>query len=222
MEQKVIDLKNRLETHFKDRDKEQTYKSFASYTIANPESLDVLESHDIYLKKPSQTIVLSIEPKDLERQIKLAEEMGFVAAYKQNPRFLTQPVEMVIKRMAKADAVGVTYKNEDGVYASFIFSQRAFDHIISQINIKKNELNEEINVVSNLDEHVMRLIEEFSLQNEKDNIFARLNDVSKSDLSEKEVLMEIFKKYVNNDELLASKIDIILELNKDLERGRIA
>ena len=68
----------------------------------------------------------------------------------------------------------------------------------------------------------MRLIEEFSLQNEKDNIFARFNDVSKSDLSEKEVLMEIFKKYVNNDELLTNKIDIILELNKDLERGRIA
>ena len=222
MEQKLIDLKNRLDTHFKDRDKEQTYKSFASYTIANTESLDILESHDIYLKKPSQVIVLSIEPKDLERQVKLAEEMGFVAAYKQNPRFLTQPIEMVIKRMAKADAIGVTYKNEEGIYASFIFSQRAFEHIISQVDVKKNELNEDVNVVSNLSEHVMHLIEEFSLQSEKDNIFARLNDVSKSDLSEKEILMEIFKNYVNNDELLADKIDIILELNSDLERGRIA
>ena len=131
-------------------------------------------------------------------------------------------VNKYIEKVNIYETYDVTYKNEDGVYASFIFSQRAFDHIISQIDIKKNELDEEINVVSNLDEHVMRLIEEFSLQNEKDNIFARLNDVSKSDLSEKEVLMEIFKKYVNNDELLASKIDIILELNKDLERGRIA
>ena len=139
MEQKVIDLTKRLEKNYKDQDKEQTYKFSASLVLANPESLDVLEKHNVTIKKPSQTIVLTIEPQELERQLKLAEEMGFIAAYQQNPRHLTQPIEMVIKRMAKSDAVGVTYKNEKGTIEMDFFIRDKDSLIPIEVKASDNE-----------------------------------------------------------------------------------
>ena len=86
--------------------------------------------------------------------------MGFIAAYQQNPRHLTQPIEMVIKRMAKADAVGVTYKNEKGVYASFVFSNRAFDYIMSKTEGAEKEFpSNKIESNSDIDLSLIHILE---------------------------------------------------------------
>ncbi len=231
MEQKVIDLKNRLEKNYKEQDKNQIYTFAASLITANPESLDVLESHGVELKKPSQTIVLAIEPQELERELKLAEEMGFIAAYQQNPRHLTQPIEMVIKRMAKADAVGVTYKNEKGTYASFIFSQRAFDYIMSKTEGVEKEIpsNTPIETDNNMDEdlsevkeNAMRLLEAFAMIDEKDKVFARLDEIGDKGLSQKEMLMEAFKIFGGDEKVLATTIDEVLMASNEEKRGRAA
>ena len=188
------------------------------------DSLNVLSNHGVNLSKPSQTIVLTIEPKELERQLKLAEEMGFIGAYKQNPRFITQPVEMVIKRMAKCDSIGVTYKNEDDVYASFIFSQRAFDYVVKENDVEKKEEvvdNTEINI-DEVKENALRLLESFAMTEEKDSIYAKLDAIKDTGLSEKEMLVEAFKDFGGNEELLINQIDEVLASTDNMKRGRAA
>lgn len=222
MEQKVIDLTKRLEKNYKDQDKEQTYKFSASLVLANPESLDVLEKHNVTIKKPSQTIVLTIEPQELERQLKLAEEMGFIAAYQQNPRHLTQPIEMVIKRMAKSDAVGVTYKNEKGTYASFIFSQRAFDYVMTQAENAKEQTPSEPQIEGNLNleeakEDALHVLEAFALEDKKEEIYERIDSIADKGLSEKEMLIEAFKIINGDENLLISKIDEVLAQKEEKE-----
>ena len=226
MEQKIIDLKSRLEKKYKEQDKEQISKFAVSLALANPESLDVLEKHNVEIKRPSQTIALTIEPQELERELRLAEEMGFIAAYQQNPRHLTQPIEMVIKRMAKADAVGVTYKNEKGVYASFVFSNRAFDYTMSKTEgaekefpSNKIESNSDIDMAE-IKENALHLLETFAMEDKKDEIFARLDAIKDKELGQKEMLMEAFKIIGGDENLLASTIDEILMQSEEVKRGR--
>lgn len=224
MEQRIIDLENKLEKNYKDQDKEQIYKYSASLISANPESLDVLEKHNITIKKPSQTIVLTIEPKELERQLKLAEEMGFIAAYQQNPRHITQPIEMVIKRMAKSDAVGITYKNENGIYASFIFSQRAFDYIMAQNEeIKHENVVEETpsyNSLAEIKEDALHVLETYAMNDKAEEIYARIDQIADKNLSEKEMLIEAFKIIDGDKKMLLDTIDNILAQKEERVMGK--
>lgn len=220
----LVDLKDKLVDNYKEKDVDNIYKFAVSYSESNMDSLNVLSNHGVNLSKPSQTIVLTIEPKELERQLKLAEEMGFIGAYKQNPRFITQPVEMVIKRMAKCDSIGVTYKNEDGVYASFIFSQRAFDYIVKDNDVEKKEEvidNTEINI-DEVKENALRLLESFAMTDEKDSIYSKLDAIKDTGLSEKEMLVEVFKGFGGNEEFLINQIDEVLASTNDMKRGRAA
>lgn len=220
----LVDLKDKLVGNYKEKDVGNIYKFAVSYAESNQESLDVLSNHGVNLFKPSQTIVLTIEPKELERQLKLAEEMGFIGAYQQNPRFITQPVEMVIKRMAKCDSIGVTYKNEEGIYASFIFSQRAFDYIVNENDVEKKDEVVDTNEI-NMDEvkeNALRLLESFAMTDEKDNIFAKLDSIKDTGLSEKEMLVEVFKGFGGNEEFLINQIDEVLASANEMKRGRAA
>ncbi len=220
----LVDLKDKLVGNYKEKDVDNIYKFAVSYSESNMDSLNVLSNHGVNLSKPSQTIVLTIEPKELERQLKLAEEMGFIGAYKQNPRFITQPVEMVIKRMAKCDSIGVTYKNEDDVYASFIFSQRAFDYVVKENDVEKKEEvvdNTEINI-DEVKENALRLLESFAMTEEKDSIYAKLDAIKDTGLSEKEMLVEAFKDFGGNEEFLINQIDEVLASTDNMKRGRAA
>lgn len=220
----LVDLKDKLVGNYKEKDVDNIYKFAVSYSESNMDSLNVLSNHGVNLSKPSQTIVLTIEPKELERQLKLAEEMGFIGAYKQNPRFITQPVEMVIKRMAKCDSIGVTYKNEDDVYASFIFSQRAFDYVVKENDVEKKEEvvdNTEVNI-DEVKENALRLLESFAMTEEKDSIYAKLDAIKDTGLSEKEMLVEAFKDFGGNEEFLINQIDEVLASTDNMKRGRAA
>ena len=191
MEQSGINIEVLKATvpNFKDQDKAQIEKYAASYTVANNENEKILKSHGIEIKKPSQAIILAYTPeeKDFNRELKLAEEMGFIDAYKQNPRHLSQPIEEVIKRMAKAEANGINYKNEKGIYASFIFSERAFNYVLSQSEGIKKESpsNAPINSDTPIDsetmaevkENALRVLEAFAMDDEKDRVFARLDAI---------------------------------------------
>ena len=224
MEQRAIDLINKTKENFKEQDSEQIEKYIASYSMANPKSLEVLENHNIKIKKPSQAIVLTIDPTELERELKLAEEMGFIAAYQQNPRHITQPIEMVIKRMSKADAVGVTYKNEKGIYASFIFSNRAFNYIMSQNNISMEdtvspELETDLSLIK---EDALHVLEAFDMSDKASEIYSRIDTLANSGLGEKEMLFEALKILGGDKGLLLSKIDEVLLQNEEMKRGRAA
>ena len=226
----AIKIIKETESNFKEQDQKQIWKSMVSYSLANEKSYEVLKKHGVEIKKPSQVIVLLIEPEELDRELKLAEEMGFVDAYKQNPRHLTQPVEMVIKRMAKADAVGVTYKNEKGVYASFIFSERAFNYIINKNEDVKKVVDETPRNDQALDENVdlaevkedaMRVLETFALTDKKDEIMANIDMVASKDLGKKEILFEALKS-LGDEKILLATIDEILAQSDGMKRGMTA
>lgn len=222
MEQRAIDLINETKVNFKEQDVEQIEKYSVSYDLANPESLKVLTNHGIKIKKPSQAIVLTIEPEELVRELKLAEEMGFIAAYQQNPRHITQPIEMVIRRMAKADAVGVTYKNEKGIYASFIFSKRAFDYIMAQSGKTLEEVDSpELETdLAEIKEDALHVLEAFDMSDKAEEIYARIDNIVDKDLGEKEMLFEAFKILGGDKGLLLSKIDEVLLQKEEMKRGK--
>ena len=221
MEQRAIELVKETLPNFKEQDKNQVWKYAVSYELSNDDSYDVLKKHNVVLTKPTQTIVLSIAAQELERQLKLAEEMGFIAAYQQNPRHLTQSVEMVIKRMAKADAVGVTYKNEKGIYASFLFSQRAFDYIIGQNENVKSVVDETPSntyELAEIKEDALHVLETFGMNDRAEEIYARIDEIADKNLGEKEMLVEAFKIIDGDRKMLYDTIDKILEQKETRER----
>ena len=222
MEQRAIELINEIKKSFKEQDVEQIEKYSVSYNLANPESLEVLTSHGITIKKPSQVVVLTEDPDNLDRKIKLAEEMGFADAYKQNPRHLSQPIEKVIKRMSNADANNINYKNEKGTYASFLFSNRAFNYIAGQkanVEIDSPELDSDIAEVK---EDAMHILETFAMNDKAEEIYGRIDALANSDLSEKEMLVEALKVLGGDERVLISAIDEMLMQKEETKRGRVA
>lgn len=230
-----VEVLNATLPNFKEQDKGQAEKFGVSYSIADEDNLKTLEKYGVKIKKPSQVIVLAYtkDERDFDRDLKLAEEMGFIDAYRQNPRHLSQPVEEVIKRMSKAEALGMEYKDEKGRYAQFLFGERISTYAF---NKRENELAKEspsdapINSDSQVDsaemaeikDDALRVLEAFAMTDEKDQIFARLDAIGDKGLSEKEMLVEAFKIFGGDEKLLISTIDDVLAASEEVKRGRAA
>lgn len=202
-----------------DVEKEHPEKFIVSLELANLENRNLLKEYNINLK-PSDWIVLSIEPEILEKTILRARDLGFLEAYQQTPAFLKQDVDAVIKRIAELDHLGVPYKSEKGKYQSFLFSKRGFDYVLSQVNGEKKEDL----VIENLElkELADRVMETFAMEDKKDEIYNKVALAEKEGLGLKDTLMVVFKGYSDNLEYLSDNIDEILASYNELAKGRVA
>lgn len=202
-----------------DVEKEHPEKFIVSLELANLENRNLLKEYNINLK-PSDWIVLSIEPEILEKTILRARDLGFLEAYQQTPSFLKQDVDAVIKRIAELDHLGVPYKSEKGKYQSFLFSKRGFDYVLSQVNGEKKEDL----VIENLElkELADRVMETFAMEDKKDEIYNKVALAEKEGLGLKDTLMAVFKAYSDNLEYLSDNIDEILASYNELAKGRVA
>lgn len=202
-----------------DVEKEHPEKFIVSLELANLENRNLLKEYNINLK-PSDWIVLSIEPEILEKTILRARDLGFLEAYQQTPAFLKQDVDAVIKRIAELDHLGVPYKSEKGKYQSFLFSKRGFDYVLSQVNGEKKEDL----VIENLElkELADRVMETFAMEDKKDEIYNKVALAEKEGLGLKDTLMAVFKEYSDNLEYLSDNIDEILASYNELAKGRVA
>lgn len=202
-----------------DVEKEHPEKFIVSLELANLENRNLLKEYNINLK-PSDWIVLSIEPEILEKTILRARDLGFLEAYQQTPSFLKQDVDAVIKRIAELDHLGVPYKSEKGKYQSFLFSKRGFDYVLSQVNGEKKEDL----VIENLElkELADRVMETFAMEDKKDEIYNKVALAEKEGLGFKDTLMAVFKGYSDNLEYLSDNIDEILASYNELAKGRVA
>lgn len=204
-----------------DVEKEHPEKFIVSLELANLENRNLLKEYNINLK-PSDWIVLSIEPEILEKTILRARDLGFLEAYQQTPSFLKQDVDAVIKRIAELDHLGVPYKSEKGKYQSFLFSKRGFDYVLSQVNGEKKEDL----VIENLElkELADRVMETFAMEDKKNEIYENLAKIEKQGLGIRESLIKAFEVYNDSGNLdyLISSIDEILEANKEEVKGRVA
>lgn len=213
---------------FKEQDKEQAWKYSVSYQTADNASLEVLKNHGVEIKKPSQVIVLAYPAEELDRKLKLAEEMGFSNAYKQNPRHLSQPVEAVIKRMSKAEAEGIPLTNEKGTYSTILFSERAFNYVTKQNSKTDSPSNTPINssadanLLAETKENALRVLEAFAMADEKEKVYARLEAIGDKGLSQKEMLIEAFRVFGGDEKLLISTIDDVLAASEEMKRGMAA
>lgn len=223
----AIELYNKVAANFKDRDKEQRDKFIYSWSLADPESLEVLNQYDVVLTRSSQGVVLTQEAMRLKQALELAEKMDFIGAYRDDPKRLTQPVTSIIKRMAKCDAMGAPYKNENGKFENFIFSSRGFNKKMIELGMNESSLEEEVehdasldNDLSMVEECALRVLEQFAIVEQKDAIFARIHEIGGSGLSTKEILMEAFKICAGNTELLSDAIDEVLESMEVQSVGR--
>lgn len=202
-----------------DVEKEKPEKFLISLELAEPENRVLLSENGINLK-PSEWIVLTIDPEILKKTVLRAKELGFLEAYQQTPSFLKQDVDAVIKRMAHLEHLGVPYKSEKGKYQSFLFSKRGYEYVLSQTS----GVNKEVQGISDIElkELSDRVMETFAMEDKKNEIYEKLALAEKEGLSIKETLMKVFGSYSDNLDYLSENIDEILANNKEVEKGRVA
>ncbi len=204
-----------------DINKEHPEKFIFSLELANVENIDMLEEYGINLK-PSDWIVLSIEPETLKKAVLRAKDLGFLEAYVQSPSFLKQDVDKVIKRIGELEHLGIPYKSEKGKYQSFLFSERGYNYVIQNSG---KEVDKTPSVIdAELKELADRVMETFAMEDKKNEVYENLAKIEKQGLGIRESLIEAFKAYSDTDNLdyLASSIDEILEANKEEVKGRVA
>ena len=202
-----------------DVEKEKPEKFLISLELAEPENRVLLSENGINLK-PSEWIVLTIEPEILKKTVLRAKELGFLEAYQQTPSFLKQDVDAVIKRMAHLEHLGVPYKSEKGKYQSFLFSNRGYEYVLSQTSGMKKEVQGISDI--ELKELSDRVMETFAMEDKKNEIYEKLALAEKEGLSIKETLMKVFGSYSDNLDYLSENIDEILANNQEVEKGRVA
>lgn len=202
-----------------DINKEHPEKFIFSLELANVENIDMLEEYGINLK-PSDWIVLSIEPETLKKAVLRAKDLGFLEAYTQTPSFLKQDVDKVIKRIGEVEHLGIPYKSEKGKYQSFLFSERGYNYVLQNSGASHDKTPSIIDV--KLKELADRVMETFAMEDKKNEIYESLAKFEKQGLGIRESLIEAFKAYSDNLDYLASSIDEILEANKEEVKGRVA
>jgi hypothetical protein len=205
-----------------DQTKEHPEKFIVSLGLAYPENIEFLKNPEYAIKlSASDWIVLAIEPEILKKTVLRAKDLGFLEAYQQNPSFLKQDVDKVIKRMGELEHLGIPYKSEKGKYQSFLFSERGFTYVINEVEKKSNDLTPRIND-HELKELADRVIETFAMENKKQEIYKSLEIAEKEGLGLKETLMKVFGTYSDNLDYLSSNIDEIIANNNEIAKGRVA
>lgn len=208
-----------LKSNFSEKERIEDF--LVSATDFDENNIKLLEDNDIHISKASQLIVLQMDNEELERNIKRAEELGFIDAYKQNPRNAVRDANVVARRIAESEAHNIPWKNEEGKISQHLFGNRLYNYVLGQTS--EEEVTEDITKdnteVLNL---AYRLLEEFALDDKKDEVKVKLDEIKDKGLSTKEMLMEVMKAYGGNLEFLSSKIDELLEYEKSLGMGRVA
>lgn len=205
-----------------DQTKEHPEKFIVSLGLAYPENIEFLKNPEYAIKlSASDWIVLAIEPEILKKTVLRAKDLGFLEAYQQNPSFLKQDVDKVIKRMGELEHLGIPYKSEKGKYQSFLFSERGFTYVINEVEKKSNDLTPRI-IDHELKELADRVIETFAMENKKQEIYKSLEIAEKEGLGLKETLMKVFGAYSDNLDYLSSNIDEIIANNNEIAKGRVA
>lgn len=236
MEKNVIEFMEDVTRDFKSRDKAVREKYMPVYQMAfeeptHDESRSLLKKYGVEITKNSQVMLLCQDSKTVEQALELADKMGFIEAYKADPGRLCNLVTNVIKRMAKCDAVGITYKNDKGQFADFIFSERKFQMQINNLGPEEKKIvevptevaSEENNEnLAKAKDYAMRLLEQFSITEQAEPIMARLEENKNSGLSMKDMLMDAFLICAGNTELLSDTIDEMIAQEEELKLGRAA
>ena len=208
-----------LKSNFSEKERIEDF--LVSATDFDENNIKLLEDNDIHISKASQLIVLQMDNEELKRNIKRAEELGFIDAYKQNPRNAVRDANVVARRIAESEAHNIPWKNEEGKISQHLFGNRLYNYVLGQTS--EEEVTEDITKdnteVLNL---AYRLLEEFALDDKKDEVKVKLDEIKDKGLSTKEMLMEVMKSYGGNLEFLSSKIDELLEYEKGLRMGRVA
>lgn len=207
-----------LKSNFSEKERIEDF--LVSATDFDENNIKLLEDNDIHISKASQLIVLQMDNEELKRNIARADELGFIDAYKQNPRNAVRDANVVARRIAESEAHNVPWKNEEGKISQHLFGNRLYNYVLGQTS---EEVTEDV-TKDNTEvlELAYRLLEEFALDDKKDEVKAKLDEIKDKGLSTKEMLMEVMKAYGGNLEFLSSKIDELLEYEKSLGMGRVA
>ena len=207
-----------LKSNFSEKERIEDF--LVSATDFDENNIKLLEDNDIHISKASQLIVLQMDNEELKRNIARADELGFIDAYKQNPRNAVRDANVVARRIAESEAHNVPWKNEEGKISQHLFGNRLYNYVLGQTS---EEVTEDV-TKDNTEvlELAYRLLEEFALDDKKEEVKVKLDEIKDKGLSTKEMLMEVMKSYGGNLEFLSSKIDELLEYEKGLRMGRVA
>ena len=208
-----------LKSNFSEKERIEDF--LVSATDFDENNIKLLEDNDIHISKASQLIVLQMDNEELKRNIARADELGFIDAYKQNPRNAVRDANVVARRIAESEAHNVPWKNEEGKISQHLFGNRLYNYVLGQTSeeeVTKDVTKDNTEVL----ELAYRLLEEFALDDKKEEVKVKLDEIKDKGLSTKEMLMEVMKAYGGNLEFLSSKIDELLEYEKSLGMGRVA
>lgn len=204
--EEVIKIIEDITQDFKPRDKEHIAEFLPVYEMIDQESWEEVKKAGIVISKNSQLIALTQDAKTIKQTLDLAEKMGFLDAYKENPKRLTVLVSNVIKRMAKCDAIGIPYKTDEG-YANFLFSSRAFKEMTDSLSEEQKRIittpSLETDAINTEAHQVIRaIIEKFDFtEDDIAKIYQELEKVEEEtpDLSLKEKVLNTLKETCSVD-----------------------
>ena len=190
-------------------------------SLANsyPEDKEILKEYEIEIKKPCQWIVLTINPELLKNILQKAKDLEYIDGYKQNPRRICYNNQKLWEHIKDCEANSLPYVDTNGKYQSWIFGNRPFDYVASQL-IKKDVSKSSEEQTPSVDyeeakEYAKRVMEIFALESEAPKIYTRLGDLINTDYDIKSILMELFKEYANNLDYLSTTIDEILNIEEN-------
>jgi hypothetical protein len=207
--------------------KESPEKHLEALNLAYDENFDTKDEYGLKMR-PKDWVALTIEPAEFKKTLAQGKALGFGEAYEQNPSFMKQNVEKVIKRISALDANHIPYINAKGKYQSTLFSERAFNYVLSQQSQESKPLLEESNndlFSSNhhsITDYAERLIETFNLTPNAQAIYEKLASIQTTGKAPRDVLLEIFKEYADDEEYLETCIDEIINFDKENKRGLVA
>lgn len=129
--------------------KEKFMASLALVTLDEfTESLNYLQSQGVSITKANQVKVLTNLCHDLTKKFSVLGETKETDIYRQEPNMLNKNVIDVYRRFQKCNQDGISYKNEDGTYKTFILTEKAFQKELTERTISETPVVEDVDKMS--------------------------------------------------------------------------
>ena len=199
-------------------------EDFLPAIIGADEKVDkLIKENDMFPTKASHLIEYQMDSDEFAKNVDRAKMGGYIDALKANPRYVVRDGNETLKKVNETIALNIPLTDNNGKYNPQIFSNRLHLYVLEQSGKleKKSEETKSIEIEEVL-QLAYRLLEEFALDDKKEEVKEKLNEIKDKGLSTKEMLMEVMKSYGGNLEFLSSKIDELLEYEKGLGMGRVA
>lgn len=168
------------------------------------EELEFLESKGVKITKAREVKVLAEPVANLVKKFSILGEIHEEDLYVQDPSQIVKNAIDIYKKIQYCKQVGKVYKNEEGKYSNFLFSEKSWNNEIN----KENEFNQDISLET--EEDIV------TLEPVVDNVINFQDYISKEHDIAEDVVESDFEKTIQFENISAEPI-IDDSIDKQLE-----